>query len=210
MKPRLPGLPAVSALMLATILTVWLGIWGPIDLSKLKEWQTSMAAAVALLAATLAYKGATAKVDFDREEAERERTDAKLGLYLQLRTQLVRIAGECYQANRMIDDLREVTDAKNIYAWYPRPFADANEIDEAWNKLFLFPREAYEEIQKMREGVATVCRLLTDAIRQLEEKHTVDDARSAYTCNELQELEATSRRLLIILDNSLLRLKRFD
>ena len=40
MKPQLPGLPTMVVLMLTAILTVWLGIWGPLDLSRLEKWQT--------------------------------------------------------------------------------------------------------------------------------------------------------------------------
>jgi len=72
-------LAAIAALTLATVLTAWLGLWGPIDLSKLQQWQTVMAAIIApslaLLPATIAYKAAMAKVNFDREmhDAQEER-----------------------------------------------------------------------------------------------------------------------------------------
>jgi hypothetical protein len=62
---------AISGLMLAAVFSVWLGLWGPVDLSKLQQWQTLMAAIIApslaLLPATIAYKAAMAKVNFDRE-----------------------------------------------------------------------------------------------------------------------------------------------
>jgi hypothetical protein len=47
--PYLPGLPTMAALMLCTILVAWLGLWGPIDLSKLEKWQTLIGAAVTAL-----------------------------------------------------------------------------------------------------------------------------------------------------------------
>ena len=39
--------------MLAAILTVWLGVWGPIDLTKIKEWQPLTSAAVAAVGITI-------------------------------------------------------------------------------------------------------------------------------------------------------------
>jgi hypothetical protein len=40
MKPKLPGLPTFSALMLSAVLTAWLGLWGPISIEGLWRWQT--------------------------------------------------------------------------------------------------------------------------------------------------------------------------
>jgi hypothetical protein len=39
MKPALPGLPTVSALMLSALLAVWLGVSGPINHDFLYRWQ---------------------------------------------------------------------------------------------------------------------------------------------------------------------------
>src|SRR6516165_7374506 len=43
----LPGLPTMAALMLSALITVWLGLWGPIDIQKLKDWQPLMASIIA-------------------------------------------------------------------------------------------------------------------------------------------------------------------
>jgi|SRR5580692_12473680 hypothetical protein len=48
------GLPTMATLMVSAMLAAWLGIWGPIDLEKLKEWQPLIASIVALGAAGLA------------------------------------------------------------------------------------------------------------------------------------------------------------
>ena len=52
--PRLPGLPTVAALMLAAVLTAWLGVWGPIKLENVKDWQPLIAAVIALASPVLA------------------------------------------------------------------------------------------------------------------------------------------------------------
>jgi hypothetical protein len=46
MKPDLPGLPTMSALLLAATLTAWLGIWGPIRVEGLAKWQTLIGACI--------------------------------------------------------------------------------------------------------------------------------------------------------------------
>src|SRR6516164_435018 len=85
----LPGVPTMAALMLSALITVWLGLWGPIDIQKLKDWQPLMASIIAptivLGAATLAYLAAMAKVNHDRQEAVCQRNRERLGLFLRLR-----------------------------------------------------------------------------------------------------------------------------
>ena len=84
MRSPLPGLPTMAALLLSTLIVVSLSLWGPLNLEKLKDWQPLMASIIApiiaLRAATLAYRGAMAKVNHDREEAERRRNSERLGL----------------------------------------------------------------------------------------------------------------------------------
>jgi hypothetical protein len=86
--PRLPGLPTFSALMLSALITVWLGLAEPIDLSRLKEWQTLSAAVVALIAAGIAYLAAMAKVNFDRSVHEGEQRRRNKNVLIRLRYHL--------------------------------------------------------------------------------------------------------------------------
>jgi hypothetical protein len=58
----------------------------------LKDFQPLIAALVALIAASLAYRGANAKVNFDREIAKRQHTKERLGLYIRLISQLKKLA----------------------------------------------------------------------------------------------------------------------
>jgi Pentapeptide repeats (8 copies) len=74
MKRNLLGPTFVAALLCATVLAVWLGILGPLrpDLSGLRNWQTLMAALVAVGVALIAYKAAMQKARLDREIGDRE------------------------------------------------------------------------------------------------------------------------------------------
>jgi len=58
----------------------------------LKDFQPMIAALVALAAASLAYRGAMAKVELDREMAARQRAKDRLGLLLRFTSQLRRMA----------------------------------------------------------------------------------------------------------------------
>jgi hypothetical protein len=104
----LPGLPTMAALMLSALITVWLGLWGPIDIQKLKDWQPLMASIIAptivLGAATLAYLAAMAKVNHDRQEAVRQRNRERLGLFLRLRASLWRVMFEARKSILALDD----------------------------------------------------------------------------------------------------------
>ena len=61
----LPGLPTFAALMLCVILVTWMGLWGPLDLSKLEKWQTLIAGAVAAVGIVVA--GAIAGHNVNRQ-----------------------------------------------------------------------------------------------------------------------------------------------
>ena len=80
-KPEWPGIATAVGILL--ILTIVIAAAEP-DV-KLKDWQPLMAAIIALGAGTLAYRGAVAKVDFDREKEQRDTERKKIGLYLRLR-----------------------------------------------------------------------------------------------------------------------------
>jgi len=55
------------------LIVLILSALAPFNFVSLKDWQPLIAAMVALLAAALAYSGAMAKVNFDREEAKNQR-----------------------------------------------------------------------------------------------------------------------------------------
>src|ERR1039458_6802652 len=77
------GQTLATAVGIVLIITMvfWLGLNGPIDINKIKDWQTLITGVLALVAAGGAYWGATAKVRFDREVADGELKRRKLALY---------------------------------------------------------------------------------------------------------------------------------
>jgi len=137
--------------MASTILVVWLGLWGPVDLEKLKGWQPLMAALIALGAGTLAYRGAIAKVNLDREEAERKRNGERLGMFVRFRTSLERVHLEAVRCIDLIENNRPHTlvqsvtlTAQNLIIYVPP------ELEEAWNRIDVFPAHLVESIESLR------------------------------------------------------------
>ncbi|MHC4043807.1 hypothetical protein [Bradyrhizobium sp. 23AC] len=139
MNLRFPDASIVPVLMLAAITAVWLGLWGPIDLARLKEWQTLMAGGLAVSAAGLAYQGAMAKVKLDREEAERKRNAEQLGLYLRLRTSLERVHQDASACIALIDAYQP--DIGESFEVSADEIAVLNPpvLNEAWDKIYLIP-----------------------------------------------------------------------
>ena len=149
MSPRLPDLSTVVALMFTATLTVWLGLWGPIELARLKEWQTLMAAiiapSIALLAAMLAYKGAMlaykgamAKVDLDRAVHDAEQQRRRKSLMTKVYYATLMFRADLNATIRRLDPLTasvrmltpSVTRGDLAVAWPP-------EFQEAWENLNL-------------------------------------------------------------------------
>jgi hypothetical protein len=78
MKPKLPGLPTFSALMLCVVLTAWLGIWGPIDLEKVWRWQTLIGAAFTGLGILAASWNVTRQMGLTARSREEDRLEKEI------------------------------------------------------------------------------------------------------------------------------------
>lgn len=129
---RLAGLAsAVGILLILTIV-----IAGTEPDFKLKDWQPMMAAIVALSAATLAYRGAMAKVDFDRDKERRDTDRKKIGLYMRLRHAAEKLRRE---ADNVVARLG-INMLPNRKVSPPQiQMTERDEFDEAWKNLELLP-----------------------------------------------------------------------
>ncbi|MET3906087.1 hypothetical protein ABID59_000408 [Bradyrhizobium sp. S3.3.6] len=82
MKPQLPGLPTMAALMLAATITVWLGLWGPLDLSRIEKWQTLTVGVFAicgvLFTASVAVRNVTRQIRINILSREEDRIERLL------------------------------------------------------------------------------------------------------------------------------------
>jgi hypothetical protein len=155
----LPGLPTLSALMLAAVLTAWLGVRGPINLSALEKWQTLMTGIMAIIAAGIAYRGAIAKVRHDREVLETENRRRKLSLYLKVQM-------ACQQLRDIAQEVRLAIGPRHGFEepWVLKgssfKIEEPPELEEAWTYLDLFPRPIIAEIRIVRDSLRRLAALV--------------------------------------------------
>jgi hypothetical protein len=147
MTPRLPGLPTMSALMLAATIAAALGIWGPFDVSKIKEWQTLLAACIAIAAAVIAYLAA--KVNFERSLHEGEKSRRSQNILIKVRYAAVILRTNIAATRNRLQPAAvfgTTTDilVKDIWIRWPPEF------QEAWEHLDVFKPGAVEMIVNIK------------------------------------------------------------
>jgi hypothetical protein len=138
---KLPGLPTFSALMLATVLTAWLGLWGPINFERLQQWQTLLASCIAVMAASIAYAASMAKVRLDQRihEAGVARQRAAISLRLKFAAEAVyRNVERVHVFNGDVFSDAEIR------------FVEPKEFEEAWLKLEDLPPKAVVALESVR------------------------------------------------------------
>jgi hypothetical protein len=135
-----------------------------VDISKLEKWQTLIAGTttgvMALIAASIAYRGATAKVRHDREVLASEIMRRKLALYLKIEFAFRQVSEDAHQKGGGIT-FGPITGMRIIRA---DDFAieEPPELEEAWTYLDLFPRKIISEIRNVRNCLRKLARLETD------------------------------------------------
>jgi hypothetical protein len=132
-KPEWPGI----ATSVGIVLIVTIVIAGAEPDFKLKEWQPLMAAIVALAAGAMAYLGAMAKVNYDREQEQRDAEKEKVGLFLRLRHAMQKLENE---STEVCDRLgMNVMSSNRKISISQIPMTSREEFDEAWRSLELLP-----------------------------------------------------------------------
>lgn len=144
--------------MLTAVLAAALGLWGPVDFSKLEKWQTLMAGSLAIVAAIIAYAGATASVRFNKATLDRTERRRKLGIYLRaehtcntlsdLAKSLAEKSRERYMGKRtvLLDELKIATQAPDLA--------------EAWGNLEIFPTKAAFKLSQVQSCIRTLNRFV--------------------------------------------------
>jgi hypothetical protein len=152
---RYAGLASAVGIILILMVVTWLDLWGPIDFSKLEKWQTLIAGittgSMALVAATIAYIGATAKVRYDRKVVERDDNRRKLALYLKIEFAFEQVIEKSRSlgVNFMFGPAvgNHIFSARNFHIDEPP------ELEEAWASLDIFPRHLIAEIRNVRNSI---------------------------------------------------------
>lgn len=117
----------------------------------LKDWQTTLVASVAAVAAVFAYKSTMAKVDFDRDVAKTALLRERLGVYLRLRANL-------WLAHQFACDAILHIDSDERHMTHGMPLSDLGQIDtfdfdEAWQTLHFFPGLEAMKIANLRSNL---------------------------------------------------------
>ena len=154
---RYVGTASAVGIVLILMIVTWLGLWGPIDVSKAEKWQTLMTGVLALIAAGIAYRGATAKVRHDREVLASEITRRKLALYLKIEFAFRQLIEEARTKGANLS-FPPIGTMQVIFA---RDFAieEPPELEEAWTYLDLFPRKMIAEIRNVRNCFRKLARI---------------------------------------------------
>jgi hypothetical protein len=154
---RYAGMASAVGILVVLTLVTWLDLWGPVDISKLEKWQTLMTGVMALIAAGIAYRGATAKVRHDREVVEAESKRRKLALFLKIEFAFRQLSEKARHGDAVftfppIDVDQEIGRDRFLV---PEP----PELEEAWTYLDLFPSELIAEIRNVRNCLRSLAAL---------------------------------------------------
>jgi len=206
----------MSSLGLAVVFVVWLGIAGPINLFKtleaLQPWQTLIAAFVALGAATLAYRGAMAKVELDREEAERKRANERRGLYLRLRSRLKTLEGFTADVQSQIRRRSSESGSPIPVSYSLMTIPEVEELEEVWKNLHLFPNSAFPIIDDLRVILPRARRSLASVKEKDDEApmQILDAIWRGYFEGDCRRIQDESQALIQIIDDVITRLQSFE
>jgi hypothetical protein len=148
MKKRIewPGIAtAVAIVLILTLIIV-----GSRDDFHLKEWQTLIAGLLAIVAATIAYWGATAQVRYLEAAAETEANRRRLAIYLKIEFALRQLAE---QARHLDTKFMFGSAFDTMYQAGDFLLDEPDELEEAWEYLDLFPRTIIAEIRTIRNSL---------------------------------------------------------
>lgn len=191
MNSRLPGPTTAIAAMLLFVMTAWLGVRGPITFSDLKDWQPLMAACVALVAGALAYRGAMAKVAFDREVHERDARRERLGAYMRLRYPMQSL----YQRTHAIEDATksQIKYSNTTIVNERLRLVLPTEIDEAWSRLDLFPQNVARDLAQVRRSMADLAEFV--GAHPADKKWTIESLHMGEDGKTIERINRTTKAI---------------
>jgi hypothetical protein len=184
---------AISVMFSAATALAWVTVTGP---PNLRDWQTLIAACVALLGGALAYKGAMAKVALDREAAMFALQRERISLYLKLAYAIDLLGNEVKRQRTWMEVPFRDWNAQP-FALPPErtieakdfSFAISGEFEEAWNKLDIFDNEDIVAMANIRSTLRTVAGSVG-----------VWGATHTWTYNRIQMPEELKRFAVILTD----------
>jgi len=150
-----PAWPGIATLVGITLIVVLAAV-GWRDDFHLKDWQTFMSAILALAGGTMAYKGAMAKVYFDRDKERRELNRQKIGILLRLRFASGKLGRRAEDVHKALSR----QGSKRTVMSYAIRLDEPPEIEEAWHQMALLPIEAGIQLDVIRTEMPLMKRAL--------------------------------------------------
>ncbi len=179
------------------------GVSGEITVLRIlrhaSKWQVLLAAFVALVAATLAYRGAMAKVNFDREARDYDMTAKTLALLLKLHMATMTLRAEFMRRRRwFIPKVDEEDPTRVVSKTHLKVFKTPPEFDEAWNNLDQLSEAAILDLTNLRNQL----RSATIGVKSLDEDVTWSyglegevPAEIIFVVRKLEEIEKLAESL---------------
>jgi hypothetical protein len=119
-------------------------------LAELQKWQTLMTGIIALIAAGIAYRGATAKVRLDREVLQSENRRRRLSLYLKVEMSFRQLSEAAQEVRTQIGHRGGFEETWVLKSSDFR-IEEPPELEEAWTYLDLLPRPIIAEVRSVRD-----------------------------------------------------------
>jgi len=136
----------------------------------LKDFQPTLAALIALLAACIAFFGATSKTRLDKQIARQLHEREKLGIYQRFKYEvaLIRVLTNGMVNDKNVDrDLAKAdrsAESRKHFAYVRRLLEEIPETKAAWQKLELFPTELSDRINLLRARIFVITIALDENI----------------------------------------------
>lgn len=133
-----------------------------------KDFQPTLAAVIALAAATIAYRGVLARISYEKAIAETARNSARLSLCTRLKLRTIPMAMQAKFLSEWLD--REKTKisisdlAEQMQIWPPTPA----EFEEAWQHLDALPVAAIDALNALRDEQSRMAYVLASSPEEKE------------------------------------------
>jgi hypothetical protein len=151
---RYAGMASAVGIVLILMIVTWLELWGPVNFAKVQQWQTLITGFMALVAAGIAYIGATASVRFDKASAARAERRKRLGVYLRSEHTCIQLSA---RAKSLAEKTRDRYMGKRTVLLEELHLAiQAPDMAEAWENLEIFPTKTAFRFSQVQSCIRTL------------------------------------------------------
>jgi hypothetical protein len=158
-KPEWPGIAtAVGIVLILAIIIACARQW---DTEAVRQWQTLIAAGIALIAAIIAWAAAMAKLNFDKRQAAIDRRRRMLAVLHRADLALKEIYDRCEEVFDIANERGNAIFSRAL----ERDRVEINEPPEfeiIWDNLDVFPRTLIEKLARIRMSIRAANRMMDE------------------------------------------------